>query len=67
MTGEPDELKKESVESCKQKQEEKEVEQAYSKDERNHHDIPSPIVLSGTQVATGDGWFLVIVVGKNSC
>jgi len=23
--------------------------------------------LSGTQIETGEGWFMVIVVGKNSC
>ncbi len=29
--------------------------------------MPSPVILSGTQIATGEGWFIVIVVGKNSC
>ena len=49
LTGEPDELKKESMESCKLKQEEKDAEYAYSKDpKKEHHDIPSPILLSGT-------------------
>jgi magnesium-transporting ATPase (P-type) len=24
-------------------------------------------MLSGTQVVTGEGWFVVVVVGKNSC
>ena len=31
------------------------------------HDLPSPIMLSGTTVQTGEGWFLVVVVGVNSC
>lgn len=68
MTGEPDELKKENTDNCKLRQEEKDAENAYSKNpEYTPHDIPSPILLSGTQVATGEGWFLVIVVGKKSC
>jgi Ca2+ transporting ATPase len=36
-------------------------------DNKNPHDLPSPVVLSGTQIATGEGWFVCIVVGKYSC
>lgn len=32
-----------------------------------HHELPSPILLSGTQFATGEGWYLSIAVGKRSC
>ena len=68
MTGESDDLKKDSLDACKLRQEEKDSEHAYHKDpKRNPHDIPSPVLLSGTQFATGEGWFLVIVVGKHSC
>jgi len=68
MTGESDELKKESVEICLHRQEEKDAEYAYHKDpKRNPHDLPSPVLLSGTQIATGEGWFIVIMVGKFSC
>jgi len=68
MTGEPDELKKESQETCLHRREEKESELNYQKDpKREHHDLPSPLILSGTQFATGEGWFIVIVVGKHSC
>lgn len=35
--------------------------------DRTAHSIPSPILLSGTQIQTGEGWFLVIVVGDDSC
>jgi hypothetical protein len=35
--------------------------------ERSNHDLPSPILLSSTQIETGEGWFMVIVVGENSC
>lgn len=49
MTGEPDELKKESMEVCKLKHEEKESEFNFQKTaDKNPHDLPSPILLSGT-------------------
>ena len=60
MTGESDELKKENLEVCKMRREEKEAEYAYNKDpKRNPHDVPSPILLSGTQIATGEGLSLI--------
>ena len=68
MTGESDELKKETIENCKLRREEKDQEYNYQKNpQKNPHDVPSPLMLSGTQVVTGEGWFVVIVVGKNSC
>lgn len=71
MTGETIELKKEPFEICEQKLEEKLEEEKFSKiggsNNRTAHDIPSPILVSGTQIQTGEGWFLVVVVGKNSC
>jgi magnesium-transporting ATPase (P-type) len=49
MTGEPDELKKETVEVCHLRREEKESEFAYqAKPTKTSHDLPSPIILSGT-------------------
>jgi len=38
----------------------------FSKEKPNSHAVPSPIMLSGTQVATGEGWFVCTVVGDNS-
>lgn len=68
MTGESDELKKDSLDNCKLRQEEKDAEYEYLKsNNKNPHDLPSPVLLSGTQIATGEGWFVCIVVGKNSC
>ena len=70
MTGESIELKKESLEMCEQRLEEKVEEEKFSKggaQERTNHDLPSPILLSGTQIQTGEGWFMVLVVGKSSC
>mmetsp|Transcript_8662 Transcript_8662/g.8180 ORF Transcript_8662/g.8180 Transcript_8662/m.8180 type:complete len:865 (+) Transcript_8662:635-3229(+) len=64
MTGESIELKKGNLENCLQKLEEfNETEDA----KEGPHEIPSPVLLSGTQIQTGEGWFLVIMVGKNSC
>mmetsp|Transcript_9465 Transcript_9465/g.9189 ORF Transcript_9465/g.9189 Transcript_9465/m.9189 type:complete len:973 (+) Transcript_9465:1130-4048(+) len=69
MTGESIELKKEPIEQCKMRLEEKQEEEKFHSDapERTNHDIPSPILLSGTQIETGEGWFMVVVVGKESC
>jgi magnesium-transporting ATPase (P-type) len=68
MTGESDELKKEPLSVCNHRlSEHLAEEEADGKMDRNSHSVPSPIMLSGTQIQTGEGWFLVIVVGKNSC
>jgi len=49
MTGESDELKKDTMENCKARQVEKDAEYEYLKsDARNPHDLPSPVLLSGT-------------------
>lgn len=51
MTGESDELKKESLDVCKQRLEEHLAdESATGKMDRNNHSVPSPMLLSGTQV-----------------
>lgn len=68
MTGESDELKKEPLSVCKYRLEEHLAEEeSEGKMDRNSHSVPSPLMLSGTQIQTGEGWFMVIVVGKNSC
>ena len=48
MTGESDEMKKDSVEKCTHKKEEKLAEMGVSKEKPNAHSLPSPIMLSGT-------------------
>lgn len=65
MTGESDELKKEPFDFCMAKLEEKKAELGGKKG--GAHDVTSPVLLSGTQIATGEGWFICLVVGKNSC
>ena len=69
MTGESEERKKESLEQCLEKQEEKNRENNFGgKDEdKGAHDLPSPILLSGTDLLSGEGLFISVVVGKNSC
>lgn len=64
MTGESIELKKGNLEMCYQRLEEHEQDED---SERNEHTLPSPVLVSGTQIQTGEGWFMIIVVGKNSC
>lgn len=68
MTGESEEMNKDTLKNCLLKhQEHLEEEAQLQKMDRTAHTIPSPILLSGTQIQTGEGWFLVIVVGENSC
>jgi Ca2+ transporting ATPase len=64
MTGETKPMSKESIENCLHKK----IEMQKSKgiDKIGHHDIPSPIILSGTKVLNGNGSMIVINVGKNS-
>lgn len=66
MTGEADHLSKESFDKCLHKQKEHEDDPS-NKGARSHHDVPSPVLLSGTQIQTGEGWFLCIVVGDMTC
>ena len=65
MTGESDHLAKETLEKCLQRQQEH--EESNKTAENTHHDVPSPVMLSGTTVQTGQGWFVCIVVGDNTC
>jgi magnesium-transporting ATPase (P-type) len=37
-----------------------------SKDDAGAHDIPSPIMLSGSKVLSGEGKMVIIAVGKLS-
>ena len=65
MTGESDELKKEALKFCQERRKEKLAE--LNGKPGGSHDVTTPVLLSGTQIATGEGWFIAIVVGKNSC
>lgn len=66
MTGESDERRKETIETCLERRAEK-GEIDYKKvDKTESHALPSPLLLSGTSVAGGDGRMLVIMVGEYS-
>lgn len=67
MTGEFDERIKENLVECQMKQQEKDAEFIGVKNpKKDSHDLPSPIMVSGTSISTGEGWYLAIVVGKRS-
>lgn len=70
MTGESDEMKKDSLEACQELRMEKEEEDKVLpkgvEPKHTAHDLPSILMLSGTQVVVGEGLFLVTVVGTNS-
>ena len=65
MTGESDHCSKESMATCKKRQ--LEFESDNKSGMRGPHDVPSPVILSGTQIQTGQGWFVCIVVGDDTC
>lgn len=65
MTGESDELKKEALDACLAKL--ATVKSELGGKKGDHHMVTSPVLLSGTQISTGEGWFIALVVGKYSC
>ena len=65
MTGETDPVKKDSLEKCIRKR--NIVIEEGSKNTSNAHTLPSPILLSGTKIMAGEGYFIIIVVGDDSC
>lgn len=62
MTGETKPMTKDSVDKCLKKQQE--LVQQHK--EIQIHDLPSPVILSGTRVLNGSGSMIVINVGANS-
>ena len=76
MTGETDPLKKNTIAACVQKR--NEIRSEGEEKSADHHSVPSPILLAGTKVIylllilyflkilTGEGFFMVIVVGDAS-
>ena len=70
MTGESDEMKKEIQYFCKLRRDEKNAEN--HKVDENHkmhraHEISSPLILSGTSIAGGEGKMVCLMVGADSC
>jgi len=65
MTGETDPMKKADMKECLEKKKENMHELANEKEPINHK-VPSPIVLSGTRVLSGEGKMVVVAVGELS-
>ena len=67
LTGENDLVQKETLEVCKKHRRHLLKAMKDNPDlKENKHDIPSPIVISGTSVAQGTGVFVAIAIGENS-
>ena len=64
MTGETDSIKKNSFANCIKKRDKFPVKDRAG---LGNHKVPSPVLLSGTKIILGEGLFVVIVVGKDSC
>ena len=61
MTGETDPIKKNLLAYCIAKRNQTDSTTA------GHHEVPSPIMMSGTRVLTGEGKMIILVVGDLSC
>jgi len=72
MTGESDELRKDTVNNCNMRLEDKNLERKQelksgtNAKELDKHEIPSPLLLSGTNVQGGEGKFVAVMVGDMS-
>ena len=64
MTGESDNLKKKTVMECMMEKEEMGMVMETPDGKDHHHDVPSPLVLSGTNISQGTGLMLAIAVGS---
>jgi len=69
LTGEPDMLKKAHHAHCCHIRDRLRAQagEDHFWVEGDHHLIPSAVLLSGTKVQTGEGLFVVVMVGANSC
>lgn len=65
MTGETDPMKKNVLSECIHKR--NEILEQGGKNTANSHDVPSPMVLSGTKILGGSGRMVITVVGEYSC
>lgn len=65
MTGETDPMKKGILAECIKKK--NAIVEMGAKNTSTNHDVPSPVLLSGTKILTGQGKMVIIVVGEYSC
>jgi P-type E1-E2 ATPase len=68
MTGESDEVKKEPLAKCLSYQREKEMDTTKTTTVKitRAHDLPSPIMMSGSSISGGEGKMVSIMVGDDS-
>ena len=62
MTGEGDPINKNTLYACVKKKDQ--LEKNGEKNLADKHLVPSPILMSGTSILSGEGKMLVLVVGK---
>lgn len=65
MTGETDPVKKNILSFCIEKR--NQLIEEGARNTAGHHDVPSPILMSGTRILSGEGKMVVLVVGDASC
>lgn len=65
MTGEADPIHKNILKFCIRKK--LDLEKNDEKNVEDKHEVPSPIMMSGTRVLSGEGKMIVLVVGADSC
>lgn len=63
MTGESDERRKEILEICQFRRQQRIQD---GEKEKDAHALPSPLILSGTSIESGEGKMIVLMVGENS-
>ena len=63
--GETDPIKKNTLAACIESRDR--ILAEGHKNTAGAHDVPSPIMLSGTKVLNGEGKFMISVVGESSC
>ena len=64
MTGETEPMKKDILIKCVHSR--NTIIAEGGKQYVSNHEVPSPIVLSGTKILSGDGKMVILAVGKNS-
>lgn len=65
MTGEGEPIKKDTLKEATRVR--NEITREGAKNMASSHDVPSPILMSGTRMLNGEGKFVVLAVGDASC
>jgi magnesium-transporting ATPase (P-type) len=65
MTGEGDPIHKQVLATCIKKKDH--FEKSGEKNLADKHMVPSPFLMSGTSILSGEGKMLILVVGSQSC